>query len=102
MSAPDSHHDHLSRNLADRWCKSKGEGYAVRDQAGRGGTAPVFSIDTPEGERALKIYDMEFSTGNKGKIEERRVHQQVELGVHDCPSLIKIYGVADLKIACSC
>jgi serine/threonine-protein kinase len=91
MSAPDTERDRVNRELADRWCKSKGAGFAIREQAGRGGTAPVFSVDTPEGERALKIYDMEFSSGDKGKIEEKRVQQQVELGVHDCPSLNKIF-----------
>ena len=83
--------DRLNSELAKRWCLSRGTGFAVRDQAGRGGTAPVFSVETPQDERALKIYDVEFSSGEKGKIEEKRVQQQVEIGIHDCPSLIKVY-----------
>lgn len=84
--------DRINLEIAQRWCASQAPNWSVREQAGRGGTAPVFSIDTPAGERALKIYDAEFSSGEKGKIEAKRIEQQVALGVHDCPSLIKIYG----------
>lgn len=77
--------------IANRWCESKGDGWSVRSQSGRGGTAPVFLVDSPDGERALKIYDAAFSSGEKGEIEEKRVEQQVALGVHDCPYLIKVY-----------
>jgi serine/threonine protein kinase len=89
--AVDNDRDVVNYQIACRWCATRGADWSVREQAGRGGTAPVFTVMTPDGERALKIYDIEFSSGEKGKIEAKRVDQQIELGVHDCPSLIKIY-----------
>jgi serine/threonine protein kinase len=83
--------DVLNLEIAHRWCAQQGRGWSVIDQAGRGGTAPVFSIESPDGPRALKIYDELFSTGAKGTVEEKRVNHQKRLGVHDCPHLVKIY-----------
>lgn len=77
--------------IARRWCVSKGDGWRVRDTAGRGGTAPVFTIDSPDGERAFKLYDAKFSEGEIGRLSEVRVKQQVALGNHECPYLIKVY-----------
>lgn len=83
--------DKINRQIAERWCVARGSAWSIDGQAGRGGTAPVFAVRGPEGELALKIYDAEFSDGEKGKVEEKRVAQQVELGRHDCPSLIQVY-----------
>jgi serine/threonine protein kinase len=76
--------------IAQRWCEAKGSGWSVRDLPGRGGTAPVFGVNSPDGDRALKIYDADFSRGLTGQIEEKRIEQQVALGAHDCPYLIKV------------
>jgi serine/threonine-protein kinase len=73
--------------IAQRWCANKGKGWDLRDAAGQGKTAPVFVIDTPEGERALKIYTKEYSA----EIDEKRVEQQIIVGVHECPSLVNVY-----------
>jgi serine/threonine protein kinase len=83
--------DLISRGIASRWCGVKGAHWSVIDQVGRGGTAPVFSINSPYGERALKIYDEKFSSGEARAIGEKRIQQQVELGDHACPYLIKAY-----------
>jgi serine/threonine protein kinase len=77
--------------IAERWCASRGEGWKLLDVAGRGGTAPVFSVQSPDGLRALKLYDPEFSQGEMGRMSAIRVQKQVALGVHDCPYLVKIY-----------
>jgi serine/threonine-protein kinase len=77
--------------IARRWCLEHGDDWSVSDQAGRGGTAPVFGICSPNGDRALKIYDVAFSSGEKGEIEEKRIKQQIALGTHDCPYLIMVY-----------
>jgi len=69
----------------------KGLGWTLSCSLGQGGTAPVFEIITPDGPRALKIYDPEFSIGEKGRIEEKRIHQQLALKDHDCPNLVKVY-----------
>lgn len=77
--------------IAQRWCAGKGQGWSIGKTLGRGGTAPVFEVDTPDGPRALKLYDAKFSTGRKGQIEQKRIDQQLALIGHDCPFLVNIY-----------
>ena len=90
--------DEEAREIAEKWCKSKGAGWEVKEQLGRGGTAPVFEIKCPDGGlRALKIYDGAFSSGNKGDIERQRISQQLSLKDHDCPSLVQIYDGGDFE-----
>jgi serine/threonine-protein kinase len=48
-------------------------------------------LATPHGARALKVYDAEFSTGDRSRTQKERVELQVALGDHTCPSLVKIY-----------
>ena len=78
-------------DVAHRWCKSKGLDWSVRSLLGEGGTAPVYEIASPEGFRALKVYDLEFSAGAKGEIEKRRIDEQIALRGHNCPSLVQVY-----------
>ena len=78
-------------DIAVRWCKTKGDGWAPTDQLGLGGTAPVFEMQSPSGPRALKIYDKKFSSGELGDIEHCRIQQQLRLKDHDCPSLVHVY-----------
>ena len=77
--------------IAKRWCRDKGEDWAPVGQLGRGGTAPVFELQSPSGPRALKIYDEEFSSGRMGEIESTRIEKQLELKNHDCPSLVHVF-----------
>ena len=77
--------------IATRWCRAKGEGWTPLGQLGRGGTAPVFELQSPSGLRALKIYDEKFSSGKMGEIEHSRIQKQLELKDHDCPSLVHVY-----------
>lgn len=84
--------DQEARRIAEKWCESKGVGWRVTQQLGRGGTAPVFEIKHPDdGLRALKIYDRSFSSGEKGEIELARISQQIKLKDHSCPSLVQVY-----------
>ena len=78
--------------VAKGWCASKGLGWTVGNQLGQGGTASVFEVESPDGLRALKIYDAKFSVGEKGQVEVRRIEQQVALGGHDCPWLVQVYA----------
>ena len=78
-------------DIAHRWCKHKGAEWAVRGELGKGGTAPVFEVDSPEGLRALKIYDRRFSAGENKEIEKRRIDEQLKLCGHTCTSLIQIF-----------
>jgi hypothetical protein len=77
--------------VAQRWCDARGAGWAVLDTAGRGGTAPVFTVQSPSGLLALKLYDPKFSEGKLGEESERRLTPQLELGLHDCPYLVRIH-----------
>jgi serine/threonine protein kinase len=85
--------DEEMRNLeiACRWCADRGDGWSIIETSGRGGTAPVFAVRSPNGERALKLYDPGFSEGERGAESERRLKAQQELGDHDCPYIVKIY-----------
>lgn len=78
--------------IAGRWCTMKGQGWELLDTAGRGGTAPVFTVKSPRGLFALKVLDKDFSVGDLGIETEKRIAKQVEkIGDHDCPYLVKIY-----------
>ncbi|MDR9761155.1 protein kinase [Rhizobium redzepovicii] len=78
--------------IASRWCEKKGTGWELLETAGRGGTAPVFTVRSPNGLLALKLLDKEFSVGELGVETEKRIAKQVEkVGDHDCPYLVKIY-----------
>src|ERR1700722_19338308 len=77
--------------IAHRWCEARGPLWSVRHQLGPGGTAHVFEIPTPDGLRALKIYDADFSAEEKGEIEQIRIDQQLALKGHDCPFLVQVY-----------
>lgn len=63
----------------------------MTDQAGRGGTAPVYGIKSPADQKALKIYDAAFSQGDKGEIEDLRIEQQKKLGRHGFPGMIEVH-----------
>jgi serine/threonine protein kinase len=80
-----------SLQIARRWCESRGSGWHLGAALGEGGTAPVFEVNSPDGSRALKIYDAKFSVGEKGEIEYKRIDQQLALKGHDCPHLVQIY-----------
>ncbi|MFC4313002.1 serine/threonine protein kinase [Steroidobacter flavus] len=80
-----------SLDIAQRWCRARGEAWRVLDEVGRGGTAPVYTVASPDGELALKIYDEKFSTGDLGRVEAARVERQVALGRHACPTLVQVF-----------
>jgi serine/threonine protein kinase len=80
-----------SLEIAQHWCNTKGQRWSILAPLGKGGTAPVFEVTSPEGPRALKIYDAKFSSGEKGEIEQRRIDQQLALRGHNCPNLVQIY-----------
>lgn len=83
--------------IARRWCSRHGSDFSVRRRLGTGGTAAVFEVDTPMGIRALKLYTREFSQGPKGQIERTRITQQIALGDHGCPSLVRVYDGGEFE-----
>jgi hypothetical protein len=71
--------------------KIGGVGWSLGARLGEGRTAPVFEVISPDGLKALKIYNAELSAGKKGRIEERRLDKQLALKGHDCPFLVQVY-----------
>ena len=89
---PELNDDELENlEVARRWCAAQGTGWAVVDTAGRGGTAPVFTVSSPNGEFALKVFDKSFSEGVRGAESAKRIEQQLKLGEHSCPYIVKTY-----------
>jgi serine/threonine protein kinase len=86
-----SDEDAEARGIAARWCEKKGSDWKLGKQLGRGGTAPVFGVQSPAGPLALKIYDSAFSSGSRSDVEEARVASQVHLGLHSCGSLVRVH-----------
>lgn len=80
-----------SLELARRWCAAQGEQWTLGNALGQGGTAPVFEVASPDGPRALKLYDPRFCTGETGELERKRIEQQLSLKGHNCPQLVEIH-----------
>jgi serine/threonine-protein kinase len=90
--------DEENLQIASRWCEQRGEGWSLSSSAllGKGATASVYEINSPEGLRSLKIYDADFSK-NEGDLGLKRIEQQVALGEHGCPSLVEIFGGGEFE-----
>lgn len=84
--------DEKNLAIARRWCEKRGVGWQLVATAGRGGTAPVYEVTSPDGPRALKLLDEDYSTGDARNESLRRVRMQCEqIGIHDCPNLVNVY-----------
>lgn len=84
--------DELALAYAGRWCSAQGPGWTVEEMLGRGGTAPVFMVQSPDGGRALKVLDPKFSEAELGRQTELRIKRQVALGDHGCPYIVTCYA----------
>lgn len=78
--------------VATRWCENKRNGWTVSRSKplGKGSTASVYEIASPDGLRSLKIYNADFSE-KEGAVGLKRIEQQVDLGEHGCSSLVEIF-----------
>src|SRR5438552_16757545 len=83
--------EETDKGVAERYCAAQGAGWTVEHELGRGGTARVFRLNSPNGARAFKIFSKDLSDGARGKESERRIKTQIELGQHECPNLIKTF-----------
>ncbi|WP_354119084.1 protein kinase [Bradyrhizobium sp. LA6.12] len=83
--------DEKLSDVAARWCAARGEAWTVSGEAGDGGTSEVFAVQSPDGDRALKLYNRKFSSGSLGTIEKKRIEAQLELGINDCPYLVDVF-----------
>lgn len=69
------------------------KGYENPTFVNSGGSAAIYRVDTPNGVRAIKVYDPSFLQGDKAKAEERRLDLQRSLVGHGCPTLVEIFRV---------
>jgi serine/threonine-protein kinase len=70
-------------------------GYGEPDYLNAGASAAVFRVSTPDGLRALKVFDPAFLRGDGGEAERRRLALQRQLIDHDCPHLVQTYRVEE-------
>jgi serine/threonine protein kinase len=52
---------------------------------------PCFRIHLSRRATSAKVYDVAFSAGQKGEIEQRRIDQQLALRGHDCAFLVQVF-----------
>lgn len=83
--------DDETLRIATEWCEERGEGWSLLEELGRGGTAPVFTVRSPHGLLALKVFNRLFSSGERGQESERRLAPQLALGLHSCPYVVRIH-----------
>lgn len=86
--------------LVEHWCSSQGVDWKVIDTietVRSGGTATVYRIDSPQGLLALKLYSEEFSFGDRGRESLIRLKPQIDLGLHDCPFLVRVHDGGRLE-----
>ncbi len=83
--------ERLSRYLLER------EGYAVPKFVDSGGSAALYRVESPQGLRAIKVYDPAFLVGPAAAAEKRRLELQRALIGHACPTLVQIFKVDEAE-----
>lgn len=73
------------------------QGYTVAEYIGSGGSAAIYRVDTPAGDRAIKVYDPKFFDESNAKAEQRRLDLQRSLIGHDCPTLVGVHRVLEAE-----
>lgn len=71
------------------------EGYTSAEYLTSGGSAAIFRVLGPHGNRAFKVFDPKFFAGESGEAERRRLEVQRRLIGHECPSLVQTYRVEE-------
>lgn len=74
---------------------SKRAGYKSPIYIASGGSAATYLISSPDGPRAIKVYDPKFLEGSAAKAEKRRLDLQRKLIGHTCKQLVTIYSVVE-------
>jgi eukaryotic-like serine/threonine-protein kinase len=73
------------------------QGYHSPQFLAAGGSAAVFAIQTPYGERVIKGYDPALFTDGRKNAEVRRLEIQRRLIGHKCQSLVSTYSVEEAE-----
>lgn len=79
-----------------RFLQAKGS-YGTPTYVNSGGSAAIYRVETPEGVRAIKVYDPLFLHGEKAKAEKQRLDLQRSLIGHGCPTLVEIFKVEEAE-----
>ncbi len=73
------------------------EGYSGPKFVDAGGSAALYCVESPEGSRAIKVYDPAFLAGPAAAAEKRRLELQRTLIGHTCPTLVKVFKVDEAE-----
>ncbi|WP_440062209.1 serine/threonine protein kinase [Pseudomonas syringae] len=83
--------DDLSKRLA--MLLEEKSGYHSPHYLAAGGSAAVYRVETPEGQRAFKVFDPRFISNEEGSKERHRLTLQERLIGHHCESLVQTYNI---------
>ncbi|MCC8536051.1 protein kinase [Xanthomonas axonopodis pv. poinsettiicola] len=83
--------ERLGRYLTTR------HGYYTPNYIASGGSAATYSVMTPAGKRAIKVYDPKLLEGPASKAEKRRLELQRNLIGHGCEQLVTVYSVIETE-----
>jgi len=79
-------------------CLRNGTGWSLTGKRlGKGATASVLEVNTPDGLRALKVLVPEFCKGPKGIEQRKRLQLQRKLIGHNCDSLVQLYECDEIE-----
>ncbi len=72
-------------------------GYTGATFVGSGGSAAIFRVSTPAGDKAIKVYDPKFFSGSGAAAERKRLELQRSLIGHGCRSLVAVHSVIEAE-----
>lgn len=72
-------------------------GYHSASFVDAGGSASLFKVQSPDGVRAIKVYDPRFLEGDGAVAEARRLALQKTLIGHGCPNLVQFFRVDEAE-----
>lgn len=81
----------LSRHLAGL------VGYSTPEYITSGGSAAIFRVTGPEGERAIKVFNPSFFADGSSTADRRRLAIQRSTIGHDCPTLVQTFSVVEAE-----
>src|SRR4051812_41513897 len=90
----------LLKQLTTDYIKAR-PGYAlVEDAPSTGGSAAVFKVSTPQGIRAIKVYDPHFFSDNNRAAEFHRIELQRRVSETAIPTVIEIFHFSEQRGTC--
>ena len=72
-------------------------GYKFDSYVNSGASAAIFKVTSPEGDRAVKVFDPKFFSGPKRESERKRLALQESLIGHKCQNLVTVYAVEEAE-----